>query len=159
MTLTFLLTFVGVYETKITTSNDNRTRPSISSYVFEFVPTPLASWGVGLFIDELLDYKFIEKSSNEALQALWIEIFSSANKNIIRGIIYRHHNSPDVFPTDFEETIEKSSLTNKALYLLGDFNIDLLKCETFHFSHNLLLHLQNCYLIPTVDKLYEFTEP
>ena len=35
---------------------------------------------------------------------------------------------------------------------MGDFNIDLLKCETFHFSHNLLLHLQSCYLIPTVDK-------
>ena len=102
MTLTFILTFVGDYETKITTSNDNRTRPSIPSYVFEFVPTPWASWDVGLFIDELLDYKFIEKSSNEAFQALWIEIFSSANKNIIGGIIYRHHNSPDVFPTDFE---------------------------------------------------------
>ena len=29
--------------------------------------------------DELLDYKFIEKSSNEAFQALWIEIFFSAN--------------------------------------------------------------------------------
>ena len=118
------------------------------------MPTPLASWGVVLFIDELLDYQFIETSSNEAFQGLWIEIFFSANKNIIRGIIYRHHNSPDVFPTDFEETIEKFSLTNKALYIMDDFNIDLLKCETFHFSHNLLLHLQSCYLMPTVDKLY-----
>lgn len=34
---------------------------------------------------------------------------------------------------------------------MGDFNIDLLKCETSHFSHNILLHLQSCYLIPTVD--------
>ena len=42
---------------------------------------------------------------------------------------------------------------------MGDFNIDLLKCERFHFSHNVLLHLQSCYLIATVDKLYEFTEP
>ena len=35
---------------------------------------------------------------------------------------------------------------------MGDFNIDQLKCETFQFSPNLLLHLQSCYLIPTVDK-------
>ena len=37
---------------------------------------------------------------------------------------------------------------------MGDFNIDLLKCETYasHFIHNLLLNLQRCYLIPTVDK-------
>ena len=35
---------------------------------------------------------------------------------------------------------------------MGDFNIDLLKCETSHFSHNFLLHLQSCCLIPTDDK-------
>ena len=35
---------------------------------------------------------------------------------------------------------------------MGDFNIDLLKCETSHFGQNFLLHLQNYYLIPKVDK-------
>ena len=35
---------------------------------------------------------------------------------------------------------------------MGDFNIDLLKCETSHFIHTFLLNLQSCYLIPTVDK-------
>ena len=71
------------------------------------VARPLASVGVGLFIDELLDYKVIEKSSNNAFQALWIKIFFSANKNIICEIIHRQHNSPEVFQTYFEETIEK----------------------------------------------------
>ena len=51
-----------------------------------------------------------------------------------------------------KKTIEKFAMTNKAIYVMGDFNIDLLKCETSHFSHNFLLHLQSCYLIPTVDK-------
>ena len=83
----------------------------------EYVPTPLASVGVGLFIDELLDYEVIEKSSNDAFQALWIEIFFSADKNIICGIIYRQHNSPEVFQTYFEETIEKFAMTNKAIYI------------------------------------------
>ena len=44
------------------------------------VPRPLASVGVGLFIDELLDYKVIEKSSNDAFQALWIKISFSEQK-------------------------------------------------------------------------------
>ena len=79
------------------------------------MPKPLASGGVGLFIDELLDYKVIDKSPNKALQALWIEISFSGNKNIICGIIYPHHNSPAFFPTHFEETIEKFSLTYKAI--------------------------------------------
>ena len=112
----------------------------------------MASRGVGLFIDELLEYKVIGKCSNEAFQALWIKISLSANKNIICGIIYRQHNSPEVFQTYFDETTEKFPMTNKAIYIMGDFNIDLLKYKRSHFSHNFLLHPQSCYLIPTVDK-------
>ena len=36
---------------------------------------PLASGGVRMFIDETLNYKVIEMASNEAFQALWIEVF------------------------------------------------------------------------------------
>ena len=35
---------------------------------------------------------------------------------------------------------------------MGDFNIDLLKCETSQISHDFLMSLQSCYLIPTVVK-------
>ena len=149
--LDFHFNVVGVSETKLTTSNGNSKHPSIPGYAFEYVPTPLASRGVGLFIDELLDYKVMEKSSNQAFQALWIEISLFANEKNA----WNHLPStrlPEVFQTYFEETVEKFALTNKAIYMMGDFNIDLLKCEISHFSHNFLLHLQSCYLVPTVDK-------
>ena len=45
----------------------------IPGYSFEYVPTPLSSGGVGLFIDEFLSYRILEKISNEAFQALWAE--------------------------------------------------------------------------------------
>ena len=35
---------------------------------------------------------------------------------------------------------------------MGDFNIDLLEINISSFSHDFLLTLQSCYLIPTVDK-------
>ena len=41
-------------------------RQKYQGYSFEYVPTPLSSGGVGLFIDESLDYPFLEKISNEA---------------------------------------------------------------------------------------------
>ena len=96
-----------VTETKITNSNENGSFSCIPEYVVGFVPTPLASGGVGLFIHELLSYTVLEKISNEAFQALWIEISFVNNKNIICGIIYHQHNSPDQFMSYFEETIEK----------------------------------------------------
>ena len=40
----------------------------IPGYSFEYVPTPLSSGSVGLFIDESLNYRILEKISNEAFQ-------------------------------------------------------------------------------------------
>ena len=58
----------------------------------------------------------------------------------------------------FEETIEKLTSLNKNVVIMGDFNIDLLKCETSQISHDFLTSLQSCYLIPTVDKPLESIE-
>ena len=66
--------------------------------------------------------------------------------------MYRQHNSPDCFQSYFEETIEKLTSTGKHLYIVGDFNIDLLKSETSCYSHDFSVALQSCYLIPTIDK-------
>jgi len=124
--LDFHFNVIGITETKITNSNENNFHPSIPGYVFEYVPTPLASGGVGLFVDQSLHYTVLEKTSNEAFQAIWIEISFVNHKNIVCGIIYRPHNSPDYF----EEVIEKMVSDDKTVYIMGDFNIDLLKCET-----------------------------
>lgn len=35
---------------------------------------------------------------------------------------------------------------------MGDFNINLLKCETCNYAHNFLLPLQSLSFIPTIDK-------
>lgn len=80
------------------------------------VPTPLASVVVGLFIDEL----WITRSLKSPLMRhskLCASKYLSPNKNITRGIIYRQHNSPEVFQTYFEETIEQLAMTNKTIYI------------------------------------------
>ena len=42
-----------------------------------------------------LNYTVIEKSSEHAFQALWIEIDLSNGPNIICGIMYRQNNKPE----------------------------------------------------------------
>ena len=88
---------IGVTETKITNSNESADLPSIPGYVFEHPPTPLACGGAGLFIDKTLEYIILETTSNESFQALWIEIRFLKKKNVICGIVYRQHNSPENF--------------------------------------------------------------
>ena len=102
--------------------------------------------------NQFITINVLEKTSTGAFQALWIEISFVNSKNIICGIIYRQHNSPEYLQSYFEETVERLASANKNVYVIGDFNIDLLKCETSKFSHEFLLTLQSFYLIPTVGK-------
>ena len=95
---------------------------------------------------------FLEKISNEAFQALWAEITFENKKNVICGILYRQHNSPERFQLYFDECIEKCTSSGKDIVIMADFNIDLLKCESSNHSHDFLSSLQSCYLTPAIDK-------
>ena len=86
------------------------------------------------------------------MKALWIEINLDRKKNIICGILYRQHNSPDTFQSYFDEAAEKYTLYDKPVYIMGDFNIDLLKSQSSNISQIFLLSLQSLHLIPTIDK-------
>ena len=85
--INFEFSNIGVSETKIISGKEMDFNPSIPGYVFEYVPTPLASGGVGLYINDSLKYTVIVKVSDEAFQSLWIEIQLQQKSNIICGII------------------------------------------------------------------------
>ena len=95
---------------------------------------------------------FLKKNSNEAFERLWLEISFVNHENIVCAIIYHEHNSSDYFLTYLDKTIEKMMSDDKDVYIMGDFNIDLLKCESSQISQDFLLSLRLYYLIPTVDK-------
>ena len=99
--LNFHFNVIGVTETKITNSNSVNCCAIIPGYKFEHVPTPLAFGGVGMFIDEMLNYKVLEKTSNEAFQALWVEISFVKKKNVICGVMYK------TLLTDFKAILKK----------------------------------------------------
>ena len=113
---------------------------------------PLASGGAGVFVDQSINYNVLEKTSNEAFRVLWVEISFVNHKNIVCGIIYDQHNSPDYFLTYLDKTIEILVSDDKDVYIMGNFNIDPLKCESSQMSQDFLLSLRSSYLIPTVDK-------
>jgi len=142
---------IGVSETKMNPLKDVDFDPSIPGYAFEHVPIPLASGGVGLYINDSLKYTVIGKTSEEALQALWIEIQFLRKSNIICGIMYRQHNSPQHFQEYFDLALEKLISSNISVYIMGDFNINLLHAKTSHYLHD-LFSLQSVSFIPTIDR-------
>ena len=105
-----------------------------------------------MYIDEYLNYTVIEKASENAFQALWIEIQFPKQANVICGVVYRQHNSPERFLEYFDQTLEKLSASGKSIYIIGNFNVNLLRAESCKYSHKFLISLQSYSFIPTIDK-------
>jgi len=150
--LDFQFSIIALTETRITNLKEIDFNPNIRGYVFEYVPTPLSAGGVGIYINENLDYTAVERTSTPAFQALWIEILVPNKKNVICGVLYRQHNSPESFLSYFNETVERFNACDKTVYIVGDFNIDLLKSESCNYAHIFLLSLQSYSFIPLIDK-------
>ena len=88
--LNFEFSIIGVSETKIISGKEMDFNPTIPGYVFEYVPTPLASGGVGLYINDSLKYTVIEKVCDEAFQSL-----SKSNfRRKATSFVITQHNSP-----------------------------------------------------------------
>ena len=67
----------------------------------------------------------------DQLESISVEIINPRKKNTLIGCIYRH---PSMDLKEFNDEIlnplmEKLSLQSKNIYLMGDYNIDLMKIE------------------------------
>ena len=85
------------------------------------MPTPLSAGGIGLFVDQSLDYMVLEKTCTPDFQALWIEVCFVKQKNLVCGIVYRQHNSPQQFQSYIDETLEKFISSAKKKMSLGRY--------------------------------------
>ena len=114
----FRFTIIGVTETRICDCECSfNFVPELPRYCFESVPKPLSPSGVGLFIDQNCKYRVLERVSNSC--------YLSNNKKSVCGVTYRQHNNARV-----SRILERQCRQNQNTYLMGDFNIDLLKYET-----------------------------
>ena len=111
--------------------------------------------GVCMYITEQVNYKLREDlcQANSNFESCFIEIEGkNRNKNIIVGVVYRAHTSIDNFIKDIEPIYKKLNSENKHFYIMGDFNIDLLKTETHRPTHDYLELVYSHSMLPTVYK-------
>ena len=136
--LDFRFTVIGVSETRICDREcSSNFVPELPGYCFESVSTPLYAGGVGLFIDQNCKYRVLERVSNSCYQALWIELHLPNNKKSVSGVTYRQHNNAYEFLDYLSDFLERICRQNINIYIMGDFNIDLLKYETCSYTQTL----------------------
>ena len=90
--------------------------------------------GICIFTRENIKIKMrndlVNEASNSNTEFLFVEILNEKCKNVIVGIIYRPPSSKfNDFNKDLKTILTKLDNSNKPCYIMGDFNIDLLKYE------------------------------
>ena len=72
------------------------------------------------------------------------------NKNVIVGVVYRAHTSIDSFISDIEPIYRKINSEMKHVYIMGDFNIDLLKTDMHRPIHDYVECIYSNSMLPSI---------
>ena len=129
---------IGISESRIKKDRKLKKSPknsiTLKGYSHESCSTESATGGTLLYISSNLTYKlrndlFIYKSTE--IESTFIEILSPKKTIVIVGCIYGH---PHMDLNEFNDyyinnLLDKLSKENKTVFLLGDFNIDLLNYD------------------------------
>ena len=121
---------IAITETRIKENVSITNNLSIKNYSIEFTPTESSVGGTLLYIANHLSYKprqGLNICKENELESTFIEIMNPKKSNIIVGTIYKH---PSMHLTDFNSNYlnslyEKISKEQKSVFLLGDFNINV----------------------------------
>jgi hypothetical protein len=118
--------------------------------------------GVGIFISNQMKYKSrkdLNLNYENTIESVFIELIIPSGKNIIIGVIYRPPNNKiDEFENKINEILGKIDKENKVCYLMGDFNIDLLKSEFCDYTNRFLEVLFTSSYIPLILRPTRITQ-
>ena len=115
--------------------------------------------GVGLFIKSDIQYTIRDDLSiflPHVFEAVFVETTSSGVKNSIVGVIYRPNTAPgadmDLFSTTLFEVMEIINNEHKIGVIMGDMNIDLLKCSKHGKTNEYMNQIISLGYLPVVTK-------
>jgi exonuclease III len=112
--------------------------------------------GVGMYVSNKLNFKMrpdLSVSETDIIESIFVEITSTIGKNIIIGTIYRPPNGNfEIFETKLNDVLYSINKTSKNAYLMGDFNIDLLKSDQSDYSNRFSEQLFTSTFFPLISK-------
>ena len=155
--LNYKFDIIALTETKIIKNCKPKFNINLEGYKTYFMPTEADKGGTLIYISETIKSKrrldleaLLYKS--EKLESTFIEIINPNHKNMLIGCIYRHP-SMDLaeFNSDFlKPFLHKFEKEKKRKYILGEFNVDLLKVDNNENSASYFDTLTSHLFIPHI---------
>ena len=107
-----------------------------------------------LYISNHLSYKpqiDLDVYRKNQLESTFIEIIISKNSNIVVSCVYKHHSMNVLdFNSLINQLLDKTSKEQKQIFLLGDFNINLLDYNEHQTTNEFLDSLASHSIIPYI---------
>ena len=118
--------------------------------------------GVSLLIHDSITFTELEDLStcNDVFESVFVEIATS-RKNVVVGCIYRPPgkstmadgtNSFQKFNDEITKILSRFNKCNKEIYLLGDFNIDLLQYKSNKLTSDFINSLLSASFCPLINR-------
>ena len=120
--------------------------------------------GEALYVNDNIPYIVREDLEffDYEMESLFIEIDSKVFQtpcNIIIGVVYRMPDSSiDIFNDRVADILNLINKENKLFYMLGDLNIDLLKCDEHRLTSSLIDILYSNNVYPLITKPTRITQ-
>ena len=143
---------LAITESRIKKDSSSPVNLHLDNYSIEQTPTETSAGGTLLYINKRLSYQLrndLKLYHPGKTESTFIEIICSKSTNVIVGYIHKHPALQiNDFKSDFISPLLKlRKESSKRIFLLGDFNIDLLKYQLSDsitnfidtFTSNLLL--------------------
>ena len=144
---------VGVSETWDSIKNPVSTNVNISGYSFFSTKSKSQNGGVGLYIKTGLGPvpRPDLNASTDHYETVWVETENTKDKNILICCAYRHPSyDPEIFTDYMQDLLSNSSVTNKQVYILGDFDIDLLNYDSHISTGNFVNLFLSQHFLPYI---------
>ena len=152
---------IGISETWFTSETDKNIY-SIPGYdLISNYRKSKRGGGVAIYIPSQLDYQMCQELNTmcDHLEALFLEIYVPGRKNIVIGVIYRPPQGNLIhFMNEMQSILENPVLNGKSLFLMGDYNVNLLHCNENDHVDDFLNMLMSFSLLPLITKPTRVTE-
>ena len=153
---------IAISETRILKNTKIVKNINIPNFSYEFTPTESTAGGTLIYIADHLAYQKrndLTIYSKNYLESTFIEIMNPSKTNIIVGCIYRH---PSMDLNEFNyyylnPLLEKLAKEQKTVFLLGDFNVDLLKYEQHKTTYEFPDSLSSNMVLPNINHIRSLT--
>ena len=134
---------IAISETRITKNVSLLNNLNLNNYSFEFTPTETCAGSTLLYNANHLSYIYCNDLNiykENKLESTFIEITNPRKSNIIVGVIYRHlsMNLTDFNCNYLNKLLENISKEQKSIFLLADFNVNLLNYNEHNQTNEVL---------------------